>query len=134
MHRLRSGERCDLPIARVRREAQNTSTHMDKPDLAMAPARDWTRIDAYFGALARRRTARRAAMAPARTEPEGAHFLLSTLPFAALIGVLGLLIVAFAVAAFPGSQPVFEPARASVAHEAGTAPKGWFDEAKKEFR
>ena len=106
---------------------------MDKPDLATAPANDWTRVEAYFGALARRRTARRLMAPRPRTEPDSLDFLMSTLPFAVLIGVMGLLIVAFAITAFPPSQPRFEPPKEK-ANEFGTAPRGWFDEAKKEFQ
>ena len=106
---------------------------MDKPDLATAPANDWTRIEAYFGALARRRTARRRFAPRVRAEPDSLHFLMSTLPFAILISVMGLLTVAFAIAAFPPSQPKFEPPKEK-AKELGTAQRGWFDEAKKEFR
>jgi len=110
---------------------------MDKPDLVTAPANDWTRIEAYFGALARRRTARRLTVSRARTEPDSPHFLLSTLPFGLLIAVMGMMIVAFAIAAFPASQPNFEPPSDKAKdsdREIGTAPRGWFDEAKKEFR
>ena len=59
--------------------------------------------------------------------------MLSTVPFAALIGVFALLVVVFAVAAWPGRQiPSAQPKQEQ--RELGTAPKGWFDEAKKEFR
>lgn len=58
--------------------------------------------------------------------------LLSTLPFAALIAVLGMLMVAIAVTAWPASQPSFEPKSADA--ELGTAAPGWFEEARKDFR
>lgn len=104
----------------------------EKGDLA--PAREsWTRLDAYLASLARRRTARRARMPGPRTEPEAPHFLLSTLPFLALIAGLAVMSVAIAIAAWPVRQPVAAPARPP-AHELGTAPKGWFQEAQKEFR
>ena len=101
-----------------------------EPHLA-GPAERWIRIDAYLGGL-RSRIVRRSHRIAARTEPEAPRLMLSTLPFAVLIAVLGLLIVAFAIAAFPPSQPRFEPPLAK--KELGTAAPGWFDEAKKEFR
>jgi hypothetical protein len=103
---------------------------MDKHDLA--PAAKWARIDDYLDGLARRRTARRSRRERPRTEPEMPRLWLSTLPFAALMSVLAMLVVAIAVAAFPGSQPQFQPQ--PVAHEDGTAAPGWFEEAKKEMR
>ena len=105
---------------------------MSKPDIAQ-PTERWTRIDDYLGALARRRTARRARQQAPRTQPESPRLMLSTLPIAALILVLAVLVVAFAVAALPGSNP--EPApRPVVQQKAGTASPGWFDEAKKDMR
>jgi len=117
------------PIASLRHEEHEVQVDM-KPDL-VGPAERWVRIDAYLEGL-RRRVSRRSHRIAARTEPEAPRLMLSTVPFAVLIAVLGLLIVAFAVAAFPPSQPRFEPPEAK--KELGTAPPGWFDEAKKEFR
>jgi len=105
---------------------------MNKPDLAPTEER-WTRIEEYLGALARRRTARRARRPGERTEPEAPSLILSTLPFAVLIIVLGLFVVAFAIAAWPPSQPDIEPPKA-VETAQGTAAPGWFEEAKKEMR
>ena len=108
---------------------------MSKPDVAPTvppSAQRWTRIDAYLGGLKRRRVGRRAALNRQRSEPEAPRAMLSTIPFAALMSVLAVLIVAFAVAAWPGSQPQFK-ARPQ-AKELGTAQKGWFEEAKKDFR
>jgi hypothetical protein len=108
---------------------------MSKPDLAPTippSAQRWTRIDAYLGGLTRRRTGRPATFGSKRSEPEAPRAMLSTIPFAALIAVMAVLIVAFAVAAWPGSQPQLKAPPA--ARQLGTAPKGWFDEAKKEFR
>jgi hypothetical protein len=104
----------------------------EKGDLA--PAREsWTRLDAYLASLARRRTARRSRTPGQRTEPEAPQFLLSTLPFLALFAGLAVLSVAIAIAAWPVHQPV--PQRVMIAtHEIGTAPKGWFQKAQKEFR
>ena len=96
------------------------------------PEERWTHIEEYLGAMARRRTARRSRRPPARTEPESPRLLLSTLPFAALISVLALLVVVFAVAAWPGSSR--NPPTRAAPSEQGTASPGWFDEAKKEMR
>lgn len=106
---------------------------MSTPDTA-PPRQDqrWTRIDDYLGGLTWRRKARRLRRLETRSEPEAPRLMLSTLPFAALIAVLGMLIVAFAIAAWPGSQRDFEPQKAK--QELGTAPRGWFEEAKKEMR
>ena len=105
-----------------------------KEDGELAPAKEpWVRVEDYFLSLARRRTARRSRMPKPRTEPEAPRFLLSTLPFLTLIGGLAVLSVAIAVTAWPVHQP--SPALSKPApHELGTAPKGWFQEARKEFR
>ena len=104
----------------------------DKDDFAPVKERSWTRIDDYFETMARRRTARRAREFRPRTQPEAAHFSLSTLPFLILFGGLAVLAVGIAISAWPGRQP---PPRAQAAaqHERGIAPKGWFQEAQKEF-
>jgi hypothetical protein len=94
--------------------------------------RSWTRIDDYFESMARRRTARRARGPRPRTEPEVPRFSLSTLPFLILFGGLAVLAVGIAVSAWPGSQ--LQPkAQAAARHEQGVAPKGWFQDAQKEF-
>jgi hypothetical protein len=105
---------------------------MEKPDLAGSRARRWTRAETYLEALARRGTERRRRRFHGRTEPEAPRLMLSTFPFVAMMLVLALLIVLFAVAAWPGSQPQFRDK--PQARELGTAPRGWFEEAKKEFR
>jgi hypothetical protein len=105
---------------------------MDKPDLASANARRWSRIDTYIEGLARRGAARRRRQIAARTEPESQRLMLSTLPFVAMILVLAILTVLFAVVAWPGSQPQFKPKPQQ--QELGTAQRGWFQEAQKQFR
>jgi len=101
----------------------------------LAPAKEsWTRLDNYLASLARRRTARRSRSPGPRTEPETPHFLLSTLPFLVLIAGLAVLSVAIAIAAWPVRQPELASMKPPPAHELGTAPKGWFQEAQKEFR
>lgn len=97
-----------------------------------APGQPWTRADDYIGALARKRSLRRARRERLRTEPERPRLLLSTLPFLALIGLLGILAVAIMVVAFPGSQPL-PKARPVAAKEQGVAERGWFEEAQKEM-
>jgi hypothetical protein len=67
-----------------------------------------------------------------RTEPESPQLLLSTIPFLALIGLLGILAVAIMFAALPGNHPPPKPA-AVAQKELGVAPKGWFQKAEKEF-
>ena len=102
-----------------------------KPPSGHGPTEKWTRVDDYFAALARRRTARRARAERPRTEPEVPRFSLSTLPYLALMAVLAILVVAIAIAAWPGSQP--RPKPTQLAHEQGVAPKGWLQEAEKEM-
>ena len=101
----------------------------------LAPSRSteaWTGIDDYFGALARRRTARnKREPRLRRTQPETPRLLLSTVPFLALIAALAVLAVAIMIAAWPGSQP--QPQVRPAPHQQGYAPKGWFQNAQKEF-
>jgi hypothetical protein len=105
----------------------------DEGELAPA-AETWTRVEDYFIALARRRAARRSRTPKPRTEPEAPRFLLSTLPFLTLIAGLAVLAVAIAIAAWPGGQPELRNQAQPQPREIGTAPKGWFQEAQKEFR
>ena len=106
----------------------------DKGELASV-AETWTRAEAYFASLARRRTARRSRAAEnRRTTPEAPRIMLSTLPIMALIIGLAVLAIAIAIAAWPSSQQTPQPKARPEPREIGTAPKGWFEEAKKEFR
>lgn len=105
---------------------------MSGKDEVDTPARSWTRPDAYLGALARKRSFRRAHDEKPRTQPESPRMLLSTLPFLALLGLLAILAVAIMVIAFPGSQPQHKPQQAE-AKEQGRAERGWFEEAQKQF-
>jgi len=104
---------------------------MDKPDLATANSRRWTQIEIYLEGLARRGSARRRGY-QARTEPESPRLMLGTLPFLATILLLGILVVSIAATAWPPSQPQFQPKPQQ--QELGTAQRGWFQEAQKEFR
>jgi hypothetical protein len=105
-----------------------------KERLAPPKTRQWVRVEDYVAALARRRAARhgRQGKERPRTEPEAPRFLLSTLPFLALIGALAILALAIMITAYPGSQPQPQP-RQMAEREQGTAPKGWLQEAEKEF-
>jgi hypothetical protein len=127
------GRSCELQLLQIFLESRNVGLKMSKPDLAPPTAQRWTRIDDYAAGLARLRSARRAHRARARTQPETPSLLLSTVPFAVLIAVMAMLVVVFAVAAWPG-RPVPQAVEKAQPRELGTAPKGWFDEAKKEFR
>jgi hypothetical protein len=94
--------------------------------------RAWTRVDDYFTALARRRTARRQREPRPRTQPEFPRFSLSTLPFLVLMAALFVLTIAIMIAAFPGAWPQHKQRTAT--HQLGTAEKGWFQEAEKEMK
>jgi len=97
-----------------------------------APEGAWTKPETYIGALARKRSLRRARGGKQRTQPETPRALLSTVPFLALIGLLAVLAVAIMILAFPGSQPQQKP-RPPAQQERGVAQRGWFQEAQKEF-
>ena len=106
-----------------------------KEELAPPAEHSWTRPEVYFEALARRRTERRKREPLVRTQPESPRLLLSTLPFIALIAALGLLAVAIMITAWPGRlqhRPERHPRPQQ--QEQGVAPKGWFQEAQREFR
>jgi len=92
----------------------------------------WTRAEDYVRSLALRRTARRGRAPRGRTQPEAPRFSLSTLPFLLLIGAVALLAVAIIVAAWPGRPKPARPPQ-DEQRELGTAPSGWFEEAKREF-
>lgn len=103
----------------------------DRPP-APDEARPWTRIDEYVVSLARIRSARRARSPAQRTQPEEPRFALSTLPFLLLMAALILMAIAVFLVAWPGSAPKHDVV--PEAQERGTAPRGWLDEAEREFR
>jgi hypothetical protein len=105
---------------------------MKRQGVTESPAGRWTRADDYLRAMARKRGYRQARDTRRRTEPESPRLLLSTLPFLALFALLGVLAVAIMVAAFPWSQPRHYAAQAAQ-KEQGVAPRGWFQEAQREF-
>jgi hypothetical protein len=94
--------------------------------------RRWTGADAYVAALARKRTARRSRESDPGSQHEAPRFPVSMLPFVALMIMLAVLAVATIIIAFPGRQPR-PKARQAEAHELGYAPKGWLEEAEKQF-
>lgn len=100
---------------------------------APAPEEAWTRPEDYLGAMARKRSFRKAHADKPRTQPEKPRLLLSTVPFLALIGLLAILAVAIMIVAFPGSQPAPKPKQAAQ-QEKGVAQRGWFQEAQKEMQ
>jgi hypothetical protein len=104
-----------------------------KDGLAPPPAaRAWTRIDDYLIHMRRRDAASRSKhrLKP-RTEPEAPRFMLSTFPFVALIAIFGIMTIVMLIVAWPGNAP---PTRARpAAHELGTAPKGWMQEARRDM-
>jgi ABC-type uncharacterized transport system YnjBCD permease subunit len=92
----------------------------------------WTRPEDYLGAMARKRTFRRTRRRDGRSEPDSPRLLLSTVPFLALLGLLGVLAVAIMVMAFPGSQPQQKTPQLAQ-REQGVAPRGWLQEAQRQF-
>ena len=103
----------------------------DKEKIAPpAPGSAWTRPDDYIGAMARKRSYRKAREGEPRrrpTSPVG----LSAIPLAAILAILAVLVVAITLVAFPGNQPRPKPAQA--VHEQGVAAPGWFQKAQKEM-
>jgi hypothetical protein len=103
----------------------------NRGELAPPESLNWTRVEDYLSAMARRRTERRRREPKPRTQPEAPHVLLSTLPFLVLIAAMAVLAVGIMIIAFPGTQPQLRPRPA--AHQQGVASKGWFQEAQKQF-
>lgn len=104
---------------------------MNDEHLAESRRAKWTSADDYVAAMARRLAARRGRIARRRSEPEAPRFSLSTLPFVMLLGGLAILAVAIMMAAFPGFQPQHKVA--DTVREQGVAPRGWFQEAQRDF-
>ena len=105
---------------------------MKRQGVTESPTGRWTRPEDYLGAMARKRTFRRGRREGDRTQPESPRLLLSTVPFFALLGLLGVLAIAIMVIAFPGTQPQVRPPQPPP-KEQGVAQKGWFQEAEKDF-
>jgi len=103
----------------------------NRGELAPSESLNWTRVEHYLVAMARRRTERRRREPKPRTQPEAPRLLLSTLPFMALIMAMAVLAVGIMIIAFPGAQP--QRQQRPAARQQGVAPKGWFQEAQKQF-
>ena len=97
-----------------------------------APGASWTRPEEYLSALAIKRSYRRAREGEARSQPVSPRPWLSTVPFAAILAVLAILAVAIMFVAFPGNQ-LPPKAKEAAVREQGVAPRGWFQEAQKQF-
>ena len=93
---------------------------------------NWTHPDDYIAALARKRTARKSRDPNPKNQHEASRFPVHMLPFVALMILLAVLVIATILTAFPGSQPE-QKAKQMASHEQGYAPKGWLNEAEKEF-
>ena len=104
----------------------------DEKIASPAPESSWTRPDAYVGAMARKRSYRKAREDKPRTQPVSPQAWLSTVPFAAILAALAVLAIAIILVAFPGSQPPSKPKPPPV-HEQGVAARGWLQEAQKEM-
>ena len=104
----------------------------DEKIAPQAPESSWTRPDAYVGAMARKRSYRRAREANQITQPVTPKPWLSTFPFVAILAMLAVLAVAIIFVAFPGNRPAPKPTRV-VPREQGIAPRGWLQEAQKEM-
>jgi hypothetical protein len=105
---------------------------MKRHGVTESPAGRWTRPEDYLVAMARKRRFRRNWAREERSQPESPRLLLSTLPFLALIALLGVLGVAIMIAAFPMTQPHQKPVQVAQ-REQGVAARGWFQEAQREF-
>jgi hypothetical protein len=105
---------------------------MKRDGVMESPTGKWTRPEDYLGAMARKRSFRRSHRPRDRTQPESPRLFLSTVPFFALMALLAVLTIGIVIAAFPGSQPIAKAPEVA-ARQIGVAPKGWFQEAQKEF-
>lgn len=130
----RSSRRADTPdgIAKNRRGAHLSRVKREEKVASPAPGASWTRPDAYVAALARKRSYRRARADKPRTQPVSPQAWLSTIPFVAVLAVLAVLAVAIIFVAFPGKHAAPKREQAA-AHEQGVAPRGWLQEAQKQF-
>ncbi len=105
----------------------------DKEKIAPpASGSSWTTPDDYIGAMARKRSYRRAREGQPNSRPVSPQPWLSTAPFAAILAILAVVVVGVVIIAFPGNQPSPKPKQAAI-REQGVAPRGWFQEAQKEM-
>ena len=93
----------------------------------------WTSVEDYIVALARRRTERRKRerRRPTRMDPDDPRITLGTVPFLLMMAAFAVLFVAIAMLAWPVHEV---PRKKPVAHELGTAPPGWLEEAEQEMK
>lgn len=113
------------------RSPQAHSEGMDDKGLTpTSAANSWTRIEAYLAPM--RRAGGRLRRLDPRSEPESPKVMLTTLPFGALLLGFLILSVAIAIAAWPPSQPDL-PVASPIVHDLGSAPKGWFQKAQRQF-
>jgi hypothetical protein len=105
---------------------------MKRHGVTESPAGKWTRPEDYLGAMARKRAFRRGRQRETSNEPQAPRLMLSTVPFLALLALLGVLAVAIIIVAYPGNQPP-EKAPQLAQKEQGVAPRGWLEEAQKDF-
>jgi hypothetical protein len=106
---------------------------VDEQRLTESRGPRWTRADDYVTAMARKRTARRNRASKGDREWHAERPPVHVWPFMILVVLLGVVGVAIMVLAFPGSQPQHKPPTPAQ-HELGTADRGWFQQAQKEFR
>jgi len=106
---------------------------MKRDGVTESPEGRWTRPEDYLRAMARKRTFRRTRLRrDGPSEPDSPRLMLSTLPFVALLALLGVLAIGIMITAFPGTQPQPKPPQ-PVQREQGVAPRGWFQEAQRDF-
>lgn len=106
---------------------------MDDKRLARTHStRGWTQPDEYVAALARKRTARKSRRPDPKNQHEASRFPIHMLPFVALMLMFAILVIATVLIAFPGNPPTPKP-RQLAGHEKGYAPKGWLEEAERQF-
>jgi hypothetical protein len=106
---------------------------MENPRLTAPAARKWTQADDYVEAFGRSRSFGRSRRPGERTESETQRLWLSTVPFLALLAALAVLSAAIMITAVRG-QDAQPAARQIPQHERGVAQRGWFEEARKQFR
>ena len=105
---------------------------MKRHGVTELPESRWTRPEDYLGPWPASGHSGADAGCGTAPQPESPQLLLSTIPFLVLISLLGVLGVAIMFIALPGGHQ--QPAAVPVAHrELGVAPKGWFQEAQREF-
>ena len=104
----------------------------DGLDERTAGGTNWTRVDDYVVALARRRTARHQRERRrdgGRFELDGPTPTLGTIPFLVMMAAFALLVIAIAGMAWPQKHDQPKPAKPEI----GTAQPGWLEKAEREM-